>query len=345
MAASAGNFSWAGNSKRVTADSVGEFKRRKLLAKEAASKKGAVNTMHGAQQAAQAAPPVRRGGRESKRGGAGRGRANSSNGEIPAGATSAAPDSTGEPSPADTGIEVSPTPALASEDLNNAAGGVACSALEAAPLAGGVGCSAREAAPLAGGVGCSAREAAPLAGSVGCSAREAAPLAGGVGCSAREAPPLAGGVVCSAREAATQALPAPASAARVYAPGPMMTAVMEAAEEGGAISFGDFGIEAGSDDDELNDDELNDDDADDAVGAQAGTDAELREAEVRAAELRAAELRASEVRAAEARAAELRSVELRAAEVRQTDKATPTSHQNEMAAPARRERSQGNDAL
>ncbi|CAI5528258.1 unnamed protein product [Closterium sp. Naga37s-1] len=359
MAASAGNFSWAGNSKRVTADAAGvtlphplsnlnlldpsalsqldddvltqEIKRRKLLAKEAAIKKGAVNTFHGVQEAAQAAPPVRRGGRQSKRGGAGRGRANSSNGKIPAGATSAAPDSAGEPSPADTGVAISPTLALASEDLNNAAGGVACSAPEAAPLTGGVGCSAREAAPLAGGIGCSAREAAPLAG--------------GVGCSSREAAPLAGGLVCSAREAATRALPAPASAAGVYAPGPMMTAVLEAAEEGGAIPFGDFGIEAGSDDDELNDD-----DADDAVGAQAGTDAELREAEVRAAELcasemraaelRAAELRASELRAAEARAAELRSAELRAAEVCQTDKATPTSHQNETAAPARRERSQ-----
>ncbi|CAI5535357.1 unnamed protein product [Closterium sp. Naga37s-1] len=360
MAASGGNFSWAGNSKRVTADAAGvtlphplsnlnlldpsalsqldddvltqEIKRRKLLAKEAASKKGDVNTLHSVQEAAQAAPPVRRGGRQSKRGGAGRGRASSSNGKTPAGATSAAPDSAGEPSPADTGVAVSPTLALASEDLNNAAGGVACSAPEAAPLAGGVGCSAREAAPLAGGVGCSAREAAPLAGGGGCSAREAAPLAGGVGCSAREAAPLAGGVGCSAREAAPLA-------------GGVVCTVMEAAEEGGAIPFGNFGIEACSDDDKLNDD-----DADDAVGAQAGTNAELREAEVRAAELcalemraaelRAAELCASEVRAAEARAAELRSAELRAAEVRQTDKATPTSHQNETAAPARRERSQ-----
>ncbi|CAI5965517.1 unnamed protein product [Closterium sp. NIES-65] len=322
-----------------------EIKRQKLLAKEAASKKGAVNTLHGVQEASQAAPPVRRGGRQSKRGGAGRGRANSSNGKTPAGATSAALDSIGEPFSAHTRVALSPTLALASEDLNNAAGGVACSAPEAAPLAGGVGCSAREASPLAGGVGCSAREAAPLAGGGGCSAREATPLAGGVGWSAREAAPLAGGIVCSAPEAATRALPAPASAAGVYAPGPMMSAVMEAAEEGGAIPFGDFGIEACSDDDELNDD-----DADDAVGAQAGTDSELHEAEVRvaelcasemrAAELRAAELGASEVCAAEARAAELRSAELRAAEVRQTDKATPTSHQNETAAPARRERSQ-----
>ncbi|CAI6003775.1 unnamed protein product [Closterium sp. NIES-64] len=373
MAASGGNFSWAGNSKRVTADAVGvtlphplsnlnlldpsalsqldddvltqEIKRQKLLAKEAASKKGAVNTLHGVQEASQAAPPVRRGGRQSKRGGAGRGRANSSNGKTPAGATSAALDSIGEPFSAHTRVALSPTLALASEDLNNAAGGVACSAPEAAPLAGGVGCSAREASPLAGGVGCSAREAAPLAGGGGCIAREATPLAGGVGWSAREAAPLAGGIVCSAPEAATRALPAPASAAGVYAPGPMMSAVMEAAEEGGAIPFGDFGIEACSDDDELNDD-----DADDAVGAQAGTDSELHEAEVRvaelcasemrAAELRAAELGASEVCAAEARAAELRSAELRAAEVRQTDKATPTSHQNETAAPARRERSQ-----
>ncbi|CAI5973600.1 unnamed protein product [Closterium sp. NIES-65] len=246
MAASGGNFSWAGNSKRVTADAAGvtlphPLSNLNLLDLSALSQlDDDVLTQ------------------EIKR------------------------------------LAVLPTLALASEDLNNAAGGVACSAPEAAPLAGGVGCSAREAAPLAGGVGysareaaplaggggCSAREAAPLAGGVGCSAREAAPLAGGVGCSAREAAPLAGGVVCSAPEAATRAFPAPASAVGVYAMGPMMTAVMEAAEERGAIPFGDFGIEACSDDDELNDD-----DADDAVVAGAHHFKEARQLEAQLRDL------------------------------------------------------------
>ncbi|CAI5939488.1 unnamed protein product, partial [Closterium sp. NIES-64] len=178
--------------------------------------------------------------------------------------------------------------------------------------------------------------------------------------------PTTGGIVCGSRlNPDTGALPAPPVPA-AGAPGPMMAAVFEAAEEGGVDPFIAYaGIEAGSDDEDGNDD-----DADDADGVQAGNDDELRAAEVRAAEvcaaevraaeLRAAEVRAAELRAAEIRAAELRAAELRAAEVRaaedrtaavraadvrsaearQDELAPHTSQPNNPAALARRERSQ-----
>ncbi|CAI5949097.1 unnamed protein product [Closterium sp. NIES-64] len=174
--------------------------------------------------------------------------------------------------------------------------------------------------------------------------------------------PTTGGIVCGSRlNPDTGALPAPPVPA-AGAPGPMMAAVIEAAEEGGVDPFIAYaGIEAGSDDEDGNDDN-----ADDADGVQAGNDDKLRAAEVRAAEVcaaevRAAELRAAEVRAAEIWAAELRAAELRAAEVRaaedraaavraayvrsaearQDELAPHTSQPNNPAALARRERSQG----
>ncbi|CAI6012420.1 unnamed protein product [Closterium sp. NIES-65] len=173
--------------------------------------------------------------------------------------------------------------------------------------------------------------------------------------------PTTGGIVCGSRlNPDTGALPAPPVPA-AGAPGPMMAAVIEAAEEGGVDPFIAYaGIEAGSDDEDGNDDN-----ADDADGVQAGNDDKLRAAEVRAAEVcaaevRAAELRAAEVRAAEIWAAELRAAELRAAEVRaaedraaavraayvrsaearQDELAPHTSQPNNPAALARRERSQ-----
>ncbi|CAI5526314.1 unnamed protein product [Closterium sp. Naga37s-1] len=401
MAEGPGNISWACSSKRVSAELAGvslphplshlnlldptalsqldddvltqEIKRRKLLAKEAASKKAAVSVLHGVTTEA----PVRRGSRQSKRGGAGRGRTSVTNGNIPAGATSsapgspgarssapgsagapsAAPGSSGAPSsvpgsagapPAAPGSAGAPVTAPGSAGAPSAAPGSA-----SAPSASPGSAVAPSAAPGSAVAPSSAPGCvgAPSSASGSAGATSAANLGVAISSPQANTPNVTrafdtGGVCCSApSEAATRALPAPSSAACVYVPGPMMAAVIEATEEGGVDPFLAYGIEAGSDDIELDDDE-----ADDAVGAQAGDDAELRAAElraaelcaaeVRAAELRAAEVRASEARAAEAFAAEARAAQLRAAKVRATDRAPPTSHQNETAGHTRRERPQ-----
>ncbi|CAI5486392.1 unnamed protein product [Closterium sp. Naga37s-1] len=280
-----------------------EIKRRQL-AKEAALKTAAVNTLHGAPTVGKTAAAGRRGGSKRKRAAAGsgaRGRSSGANGNIPAGSPSADNPTAGTSSEAEGA-----NPAPVAEAMDTTQNGA----------------------------------------------------------------PTTGGIVCGiASDADTRALPAPPVPA-AGAPGPMMAAAIEAAEEGGVDPFIAYGIEAGSDDEDGNDD-----DADDADGVQAGNDDELRAAEVRAAEVCAAEVRAAEVRAAEVRAAELRAAELRAAEIRaaeiraaeiraaevraaedraagvraadvrsaearQTELAPHTSQPNNPAAPARRERSQ-----
>ncbi|CAI5482016.1 unnamed protein product [Closterium sp. Yama58-4] len=246
-----------------------------------------------------------------------------------------APGSSDAPSSA-PGSAVAPSSAPGSSDAPSSAPGsaVAPSASGSAGAPSPPGSGGAPSAPGSAGATSTAEPGVAISALVAAAPADIHPTApdtGGVGCSALSEP-------------ATRALPASSSAPNVYVSGPMMAEVIKAVEEGGADPFLAYGIETGSDDDEMNDDE-----AEDAVGAQAGDDADLRTAELRAAELcagevRVAELHDAEVHKAELCAAEVRAVELRApdervAEVRASEVyIAELHHGNDLAAAPRRER-------
>ncbi|CAI5979329.1 unnamed protein product [Closterium sp. NIES-64] len=282
-------------------DILTEENKRRQLAKEAALKTAAVNTLHGAPTVGKTAAAGRRGGSKRKRAAAGSGasgRSSSANGNIPVGSPSADNPTAGTSSEAEGA-----NPALVAEAMDTTQNG--------APTTRGIVCGIASDADI----GALPAPPVPAAGAPG-------PMMAVVIEAAEEGgvdPFIAYGIEAGSDDEDGNYDDADDVDGVQAGNDDELRAVEVRAAEVCAAKVRAVEVRAA----ELRAAELR--------------AAELRAAEIRAAEIRAAEIRAAEVRAVEDRAAAVRAADVRSAEARQTELAPHTSQPNNPTAPVRRE--------
>ncbi|CAI5979321.1 unnamed protein product [Closterium sp. NIES-64] len=282
-------------------DILTEENKRRQLAKEAALKTAAVNTLHGAPTVGKTAAAGRRGGSKRKRAAAGSGasgRSSSANGNIPVGSPSADNPTAGTSSEAEGA-----NPALVAEAMDTTQNG--------APTTRGIVCGIASDADI----GALPAPPVPAAGAPG-------PMMAVVIEAAEEGgvdPFIAYGIEAGSDDEDGNYDDADDVDGVQAGNDDELRAAEVRAAEVCAAKVRAVEVRAA----ELRAAELR--------------AAELRAAEIRAAEIRATEIRAAEVRAVEDRAAAVRAADVRSAEARQTELAPHTSQPNNPTAPVRPE--------